>query len=80
MVALIKSASRLLADAAWRAILLIRSTQSVQVENVFLRRQLSLFKECGVQARRLDATTSTNAAVREDSRRVMCADPQDGWR
>jgi hypothetical protein len=47
-----------------REILLNRSTQSVQVENVFLRRQLSLFKECGIQARRIDATTSTNAAVR----------------
>ena len=51
MVALIKIAVRLLADAAWFAILLFRPTQSVQAENLFLRRQLALFKERGFQLR-----------------------------
>jgi hypothetical protein len=55
MVALIKIAVQLLADGAWFAILLFRPSQSVQAENLFLRRQLALFKERAVQPRRIDA-------------------------
>jgi putative transposase len=63
VIALIKIAVRLLADAAWFAILLLRSTQVAQAENLFLRRQLALFKERGVQPRRIDAATRISLAI-----------------
>src|SRR6202158_3850897 len=63
MVELIEIAVQLLADAAWFLILLFRSTQSVQAENLFLRRQLALFKERGVQPRRIDAATRISLAI-----------------
>src|ERR1700682_2956024 len=63
MVALIKIAAQLLADAAWFVGLLFRSTQSIQAENLFLRRQLALFKERGVQPRRIDAATRISLAI-----------------
>jgi transposase InsO family protein len=63
MVALIKIAVRLVADAAWLAILLFRSTHAVQAENLFLRRQLALFKERGIQPRRIDAATRISLAI-----------------
>ena len=63
MVALVKIAVQLLADAAWLAILLFRSTQSVQAENLFLRRQLALFRERGVQPRGIDAATRISLAL-----------------
>jgi len=46
-----------------RFILLFRQTQSVQAENLFLRRQLALFKERGVQPRRIDAGTRISLAI-----------------
>jgi hypothetical protein len=63
MVALIEIAVQLLADAAWFVILRFRPTQSVQAENLFLRRQLALFKERGVQPRRIDAATRISLAI-----------------
>ncbi|MDH3315937.1 MAG: diguanylate cyclase [Gammaproteobacteria bacterium] len=63
MVALIKIAFLLLADAAWLVILLFRQTQSVQAENLFLQRQLALFKERGIQPRRIDAGTRISLAI-----------------
>src|SRR6202521_160780 len=63
MVALIRIAVHLLADGAWLAILRFRSTQSVQAENLFLRRQLALFKERGIQPRRIDAATRISLAI-----------------
>ena len=63
MVGLIKIAVQLLGDAARFAILLFRPTQSVQAENLFLRRQLALFKERGVQPRRIDAATRISLAL-----------------
>jgi putative transposase len=63
MVELIKIAVRLVADAAWLAILLFRSTGAVQTENLFLRRQLALFKERGVRPRRIDAATRISLAI-----------------
>ena len=63
MVALIKIAVRLVADAASLAILLFRSTHAVQAENLFLRRQLALFKERSVQPRRIDAATRISLAI-----------------
>jgi putative transposase len=63
MVALIRIAVQLLADGAWLTILRFRSTQSVQAENLFLRRQLALFKERGIQPRRVDSATRTGLAI-----------------
>ena len=63
MVALIRIAVQLLADAACLAILLFRPTQSLQAENLFLRRQLALFKERGIQPRRIDAATRISLAI-----------------
>ena len=37
--------------------LAFRSSQSIQVENLFLRRQLALYIERGVKPRRIDAAT-----------------------
>jgi hypothetical protein len=44
MVALIRIAVQLLADVIAFAVLLFRPTQSVQAENLFLRRQLALLE------------------------------------
>ena len=63
MVALIRIAAQLLADAGWFVVLLFRQTQSVQAENLFLRRQLALFKERGVQPRRIDAATRISLTI-----------------
>ena len=63
MVALIKIAVQLLADAACFVILLFRPTRSVQAENLFLRRQLALYKERGIYPRRIDAATRISLAV-----------------
>lgn len=63
MVALIKVAVQLLADAAWFVILLFRPTQSLQAENLFLRRQLALFIERGVRPRRMDVAPRVSLAV-----------------
>ena len=63
VVALIKIAVQLLADAACLAILLFRPTQSIEAENLFLRRQRALFKERGVRPRRIDAATRISLAV-----------------
>ena len=63
MVALLKIAVHLLADILRFVILLFRTTQSIQTENLFLRRQLALFIERGVQPRRVDAATRVSLAV-----------------
>ena len=44
-------------------ILLFRTTQSIQTENLFLRRQLALFIERGVQPRRMDAATRVSLVI-----------------
>ena len=62
-MALVKIAVQLLADAAQFSILLLRPTRSVQAENLFLRRQLALFKERGIQPRRVDSATRISLAI-----------------
>jgi putative transposase len=57
MVVLLKIAIQPLADVVGFAVLPFRPTQSVQAENLFLRRQLALYRERGVQPRRIDAAT-----------------------
>jgi hypothetical protein len=76
MVALIKIAVELLADAARFSILLFLPTRSVQAENLFLRRQPALFKERGIQPRRVDAATR----ISEQLARVdATAHPSAAW-
>jgi hypothetical protein len=43
--------------------LLLRSTEAVRAENLFLRRQLALFIERGVRPRRVDAATRVSLVV-----------------
>jgi putative transposase len=63
MVALARIALRLIEDALRWVVLLFRSTESVQTENLFLRRQLALYIERGVQPRPVDAATRVSLAV-----------------
>ena len=63
MVALLKIAVHLLADVLRLVILLFRTIQSIQTENLFLRRQLALFMEHGVRPRRVDAATRVRLAL-----------------
>jgi transposase InsO family protein len=63
MAALIEIVFQLLADVARFTFLQLRSTRSVQAENLFLRRQLGLFKERGIRPRRVDAATRISLAL-----------------
>ena len=63
MVAVLKIAVCVLADAFRFVALLFRSTQSLRAENLFLRRQLALFMERGVRPRRLDAASRVSLAI-----------------
>jgi transposase InsO family protein len=63
MVTLARIALRLIEDALRWVVLLFRSTESVQTENLFLRRQLALYIERGVQPRPVDAATRVSLAV-----------------
>ena len=62
-VVAMKIAVQLLADAACFVILLFRPMRSVQAENLFLRRQLALYKEHGIHPRRIDAATRISLAI-----------------
>jgi hypothetical protein len=53
----------LLADILRFVVLLFRTTQSIQTENLFLRRQLALFIERGVRPRCVDAATRVSLAI-----------------
>jgi putative transposase len=48
---------RLLADLLWLLLLSVRRKRSLEAENLFLRRQLALYKERGIKPRRIDAAT-----------------------
>jgi len=63
MAAVINIIAQLLADFAQFVVLQFRPMRSVQAENLFLRRQLGLFKERGVKPRRVDAATRISLAV-----------------
>jgi putative transposase len=63
MVTLVRIALRLIEDALRWVVLLFRSTESVQAENLFLRRQLALYIERGVQPHRVDAATRISLAL-----------------
>ena len=63
MAALINIIVQLLADFARFVILQFRPTRPIQAENLFLRRQLALFKERGIKPRRVDTATRISLAV-----------------
>jgi putative transposase len=63
MAALINIIVQLLADVVRLVVLRFRPTRSIQAENLFLRRQLALFKERGIKPRRVDAATRISLAV-----------------
>ena len=63
MAAPINIIVQLLADVVRFVIVQFRSTRSVKAENLFLRRQLALFKERGIKPRRVDAATRISLAV-----------------
>jgi len=54
---------RLFADLAGLVALLPRSRRSVEAENLFLRRELALYRERGVKPRRVDAATRVSLAL-----------------
>jgi hypothetical protein len=63
MVNLLRIAGLLVEDAFRWVLLLFRSAEVLQTENLFLRRQLALCIERGVQARRIDAATRVSLAL-----------------
>ena len=54
---------RLLADLLGLTALAIKPRQSIEAENLFLRRQLALYRELGVKPRRVDAATRIGLAL-----------------
>ena len=62
MVNLLKIAGLLIEDA-FRVLLLFRSAEALRAENLFLRRQLALYIERGVQPHRVDAATRVSLAL-----------------
>jgi len=63
MVNLLRIAGLLVEDAFRWVLLLFRSAEVLQTENLFLRRQLALYIERGVQPRRIDAATRVSLAL-----------------
>jgi putative transposase len=63
MVTPIRIALRLIEDALRWVVLLFHSSESVQAENLFLRRQLALYIERGIEPRPVDAATRVSLAV-----------------
>lgn len=62
MIAFVKIVLRLLADLIGLAMLGIRPRQSLEAENLFLRRELALYRERGMKPRRIDAATRVSLA------------------
>src|SRR5437773_735273 len=62
MIAFIKMIVRMLADLIGFAVLSLRPKDSLVAENLFLRRQLALFKERGIKPQRIDAATRASLA------------------
>jgi hypothetical protein len=54
---------RLSTDVAGLVVLSLRPRRSVKAENLFLRRQLALYRERGVRPRRVDAATRVSLAL-----------------
>jgi transposase InsO family protein len=63
VIVLARIVLRLLADLAGLVALSLRRQRSVEAENLFLRRQLALYQERGIKARRVDAATRVSLAL-----------------
>jgi transposase InsO family protein len=63
MIALAPIVLRLLADLAGLVVLSLRPRRSVEAENLFLHRELALYRERGVKPRRVDVATRVSLAV-----------------
>src|SRR6476619_6623084 len=63
MFSLLRIAGLLVEDAFRWVLLLFRSAEALQTENLFLRRQLALYIERDVQPRRIDAATRVSLAL-----------------
>ena len=73
MIALAKIVAVLLGDALRSLVLLFRPNPSLIAENLFLRRQLALFKERGLKPRRIDAATRISLALQSKLFDWRCA-------
>ena len=62
MIAFIHIASRLWADLVGLVAISVTPRRSLAAENLFLRRQLALYRERGVKPRRVDAATRASLA------------------
>ena len=62
VVAFLQILLRLLADLVGLLALSLRPRRSIEAENLFLRRELTLFKERGIRPRRVDAATRCSLA------------------
>jgi D-serine deaminase-like pyridoxal phosphate-dependent protein len=63
MVSVLRIAGLLVEDAFRWVMLLFRSDEALRAENLFLRRQLALYIERGVQPHRIDAATRISLAL-----------------
>jgi transposase InsO family protein len=63
VIAFLQIIVRLLADLVGLIALSVRSRRSLEAENLFLRRELALFKERGIRPRRVDAATRLSLAL-----------------
>ena len=63
MVSLLRIAGLLVEDAFRWVLLLFRPAEVLRAENLFLRRQLALYIERGVQPHRVDAATGVSLAL-----------------
>ena len=63
MVNLLRIAGLLVEDAFRWVLLLFRSPEALRAENLFLRRQLALYIERGMQPRRIDAATRLSLSL-----------------
>jgi putative transposase len=63
MVSLLRIAGVLVEDAFRWVMVLFRSPEALRAENLFLRRQLALYIERGVQPQRVDAATRVSLAL-----------------
>ena len=63
VIAFLQIVVRLLADLVGLIALSLRPRRSIEAENLFLRRELALFKERGIRPRRVDAATRLSLAL-----------------
>jgi hypothetical protein len=79
MVTLGRIAFGLIEDALRWVVLVLRSTETIRAENLFLRRQLALFIERGVRLRRaIRGTGSFGRASSRDSADARCCNEAIG--